>query len=151
MVPDPSREADAMRKTRFLLPAAALAMLAAAACATTPRMSDAQKLALYQGQAGAPVKSVRYVQPIGWQRIDDLHFVLDVRPRESWLVTMSGPCLGWGRGEQVISLSHHAGFVSAGLDSVDFPSSQISCRIKEIRLVDPAAVRAARDALATTP
>jgi len=136
-----------MRTARFLLPAASVALLAATACATT-RMSDSQKLALYQSQAGAPVKSIRYADPIGWQRIDDMHFVLDVRPRESWLVTMSGPCLGWGRNEQTIHLSHHAGFVSAGLDSVDFPRSQISCRISEIRPVDPAAVREARDAFA---
>jgi hypothetical protein len=139
-----------MRTAQFLFPAACVAALAATACATT-RMGDEQKLALYQGQAGPPVKAIRYAEPIGWQRIDDLHLVLDVRPRESWLITMSGPCLGWGRSEQTISISHHAGFVSAGLDSVDFPVSKISCRISEIRPVDPAAVRAARDAAAARP
>jgi hypothetical protein len=143
----PFREVIAMRTAHFLVPAASLALLALTACATT-RMSDEQKLALYQGQAGAPVRAIRYLEPIGWQRIDDLHLVLDVRPRESWLITMSGPCLGWGRSEQVISISHGGGFVNAGLDSVDFPRSQISCRIAELRPVDPAAVRAARDALA---
>jgi hypothetical protein len=146
----PFREVIAMRIAPFLLPAASLVLLAASACATT-RMSDTQKLALYQGQAGPPVKSVRYVDPIGWQRIDDLHLVLDVRPRESWLITMSGPCLGWGRSDQVISVRHNGGIVSSGLDSVDFLRSQISCRISEIRLVDPVAVRDARNALASTP
>ena len=140
-----------MRKAHFLLPAASLALLAATACATAPRMSDAQKLALYQGQAGPPVKSVRYVQPIGWQRIDDLHLLMDVRPRESCLITMSGPCLGWGRSDQVISISHNGGVVNAGLDSVDFLRSQISCRISQIQPVDPVAVRNARNALAATP
>ena len=139
-----------MRITRFLLPAASLVVLAVSACATT-RMSDPQKLALYQGQAGPPVRAIRYVEPIGWQRIDDLHLVLDVRPRESWLITMSGPCLGWGRSDQVIAVSHNGGFVSSGLDSVDFLRSQISCRITGLQLVDPVAVRDARNALAATP
>ena len=137
-----------MRPNRFLLPAASLLLLAA--CATT-RMNDPQKLALYQGQAGAPVKSIRYVDPIGWERIDNFHLVLNVRPRESWLVSMSGPCLDWGSGDQTISISHNGGLVNPGLDSVNFPRSQISCRISEIRLVDPVAVRDARNALAATP
>jgi hypothetical protein len=137
-----------MRPNRFLLPAASLFLLAA--CATT-RMDDPQKLALYQGQAGAPVKSIRYVDPIGWQRIDNFHLVLDVRPRESWLVSMTGPCLDWGSGDQAISISHNGGVVSPGLDVVNFPRSRISCRIGEIRLVDPVAVRDARNALASTP
>ena len=139
-----------MRSANFLFPLACVTVLAATACATTPRMSDSQKLALYQGQAGAPVRAIRYVEPIGWQRIDDLHLVLDLRPRESWLITMSGPCLDWGRSDQVISIRHNGGFVSPGLDSVDFLRSQISCRITEIRPVDPVAVRAARDRLAAT-
>ena len=134
-----------MRISRLLLPAATLLVLSA--CATT-RMSDEQKLALYQGQAGAPVKSIRYVDPIGWDRIDDSHLVLDVRPRESWLLTMSGPCLNWGRNEQGIAVSHTGGIVSAGLDRVTMGSSGITCRISEIRPVDPAAVRLAREQLA---
>lgn len=137
-----------MRPNRFLLPAASLFLLAA--CATT-RMDDPQKLALYQGHAGAPVKSIRYVDPIGWQRIDNFHLVLDVRPRESWLVSMTGPCLDWGSGDQAISISHNGGVVSPGLDVVNFLRSRISCRIGEIRLVDPVAVRDARNALASTP
>lgn len=139
-----------MRIARSFLPAASLLVLAAASCATT-RMSDPDKLALYQGHAGPPVKSVRYVDPIGWQRIDDLHLVVDVRPRESWLVTMSGPCLDWGRSDQTISIRHNGGFVSPGLDSVDFLRSRISCRISEIRVVDPVAVRDARNAMAAKP
>jgi hypothetical protein len=138
-----------MRISRLILPAASLLLLAA--CATT-RMNDQQKLALYQGQAGEPVKSIRYVEPIGWERIDNLHLVLNVRPRESWLIAMSAPCLDWGRGDQAISISHNGGQVNPGLDTVKFPASQVSCRISEIRLVDPAAVRVARDAaLAATP
>jgi hypothetical protein len=135
-----------MRISRLLLPAASLLVLAA--CATT-RMSDGQKLALYQGQAGAPVKSIRYIDPIGWDRIDDTHLVLDVRPRESWLMTLSGPCLDWGKYDQAISISHNGDIVSAGLDRVSFGRSGITCGIREIRPVDPAAVRMAREQLAS--
>ncbi len=139
-----------MRIARFLLPAASLVVLAAASCAST-RMSEPDKLALYQGQASAPVKWVRYLDPIGWERIDDSHLVVNVRPRESWLLTMSSPCLGWGRGDQMISIRHNGGVVSAGLDSVDLPQSRVACRISEIRTVDPVAVRDARNAIAATP
>jgi hypothetical protein len=148
MAVHPSSEANAMRTPHLLLPAVAL--LSLAACATTPRMSETDKLALYQGQAGAPVRSIRYVEPLGWQRIDDLHIVLDSRPRESWLITMSGPCMSWGRADQPITINHNGGVVTAGLDSVEFLASRISCRITEIRPVDPVAVRNARDALATS-
>ena len=114
-------------------------------------MSDPQELALYQGHASAPVRWVRYVEPIGWERIDNFHLVLNVRPRESWLIAMTGPCLDWGNADQAISISHEGGMVNPGPDSVNFPRSRISCRIGEIRLVDPVAVRDARNALAATP
>lgn len=135
-----------MRISRLVLPAASLLVLAA--CAST-RMSEGDKLALYQGQAGPPVKSVRYLEPIGWDRIDDTHLVLDVRPRESWLMTLSGPCLDWERNAQGITISHNGGTVNAGLDRVNFGGSHASCVISEIRPVDPAAVRAARNELAS--
>ena len=62
-----------MRIARLALPAASLLLLGA--CATT-RMSDPQELALYQGHASAPVRWVRYVEPIGWERIDNFHLVV---------------------------------------------------------------------------
>ena len=74
----------------LLLSTIAIAVLAG--CAST-RMSEADRLALYQAHAGEPVKQIRYYNAMGWDRIDDQHVVLHMRPNESWLLTVSGPCL----------------------------------------------------------
>jgi len=134
-----------MRIAHLLLPAASLLLLAA--CATT-RLDDTQRLALYQGQAGEPVKSISYNDPMGWERVDDSHLLLKMRPREAWLLSLSEPCLDWGRGSQAISITHQAGFVSAGFDRVEVPNAPLSCRISEIRPVDPVALRDALNARA---
>lgn len=135
----------------------ALSTLCLAACATT-RMSDQQRLSIYTDNAGAPVKSIVYDQPIGWERIDASHLVLNTRPSQAWLFSLSGDCLHWGGASPVVSVSSQAGFVSAGIDRVSFsvdrgsfPDGALTCRINEIRPVDLAGVRASRDALAATP
>jgi hypothetical protein len=134
-----------------------LSTLCLAACATT-RLNDQQRLSIYTDNAGAPVKSIVYNEPISWERIDNDHLVLNTRPSEAYLFTLSGPCLQWGSSSPVVSISHQAGFVSAGLDRVSFsfdrasfPEPSMACRISEIRPVNVAGVRASRDALAATP
>jgi hypothetical protein len=118
------------------------------ACAST-RMNDVDRLALYSGHAGAPVKSIRYSTPIGWEKIDDNHLLLTTRPREAWLMRVAGPCLDWGGSAPTIAISSQAGVVSAGFDRISTPETPVSCRIEEIRPVDVAAVRAARDGMAS--
>lgn len=125
---------------------AVLAALALSACATN-RISDSDRLALYQAHAGAPVAQVRYLDPIGWDRIDDQHVVLDMRPRESWLLTLSGPCLNWGSGSPFLQVSSTNGMTLSRFDKVIVPGSQISCQIQEIRPLDAKAVRASERAL----
>jgi uncharacterized protein DUF6491 len=139
----PIREVSVMRQFPLLLVAA----LSLAACATT-RMSEPEKLALYSGHAGAPVKSIRYTNPISWDKVDDNHLLLTLRPREVWLLRVSGPCLDWGSASPTISISNQAGIVSAGFDRITTPGVPASCRIEEIRPVDIAGVRAATDAMA---
>ncbi|MGE4337109.1 MAG: DUF6491 family protein, partial [Pigmentiphaga sp.] len=52
--------------TRWLA-ASALAATVLAGCASGPRTSDAEKLALYEQHAGAPVSSFMYTMPMdGW-------------------------------------------------------------------------------------
>jgi hypothetical protein len=116
-----------------------------AACATT-RMSDQERLALYNAHAGEPVRTIRYTSPLGWERVDDEHLVLNMRPTESWLLTVPGPCLDWGSASPVVSVSHQASIVSAGLDRITVPGVPAPCRITEIRPIDLAGLRAARDA-----
>ena len=119
-----------------------LAVLGLAACATN-RISDTDRLALYQAHAGEPVKQIRNYSPMGWDRIDDEHVLLSTRPNETWLMTVSGPCLDWGSSSPVMGLSSTGPYVMAKFDRIVIPGSPISCRIEEIRAVDVKAVRAA--------
>jgi hypothetical protein len=116
-----------------------------AGCAST-RPSDADRLALYEAHAGAPVGQIRYSSPMGWDRIDDQHVVLQMRPSESWLLTLSGPCLDWGRGSPFIDIAPISGAVLSRFDKVIVPGSQATCTIHEIRPLDVKALRAAERA-----
>jgi hypothetical protein len=122
-----------------------LAVLGLAACATN-RISDADRLAIYEANAGEPVKQIRYYHAMGWDRIDDQHVLLSMRPSETWLLKVSGPCLDWGSASPVLRLSSSGPYVMAKLDRILTVGSPVSCRIEEIRPVDLKAVRAAEDA-----
>ena len=61
-----------------------IAVLGLGACATN-RLSDTDRLALYDAHAGAPVKQIRFYNAMGWDRIDDEHVLLNMRPKEPWL------------------------------------------------------------------
>jgi hypothetical protein len=122
--------------------AAALAM---AGCAT-PRISDAERLALHLAHAGAPVSQIRYFNPMGWGRVDGDHLVLDMRPNQSWLIRVSGGCLDWGHGI-TLGISSSTGWVSTRFDRVYAQGAQMSCVIQEIRPIDRKALRAAENAL----
>ena len=128
----------------LLLSAVAVAVLAG--CAST-RMPEADRLALYQAHAGQPVKQIRYYSAMGWDRIDDEHVVLDMRPNESWLLTVSGPCLDWGGASPILRLSSTGPYVMAKFDRILTEGSPVSCRIEEIRPVDVNAVREAETAM----
>ena len=123
-----------------------LAVLALSACATG-RPSDAARLAMYQAHAGAPVKQIRFYSAMGWDRIDDEHVLLSMRPNETWLMKVSGPCLDWGSASPVLRLSSTGPYVMAKFDRILTVGSPVSCRIEEIRPVDVKAVRAAETAL----
>lgn len=127
--------------------AAIAAALVLAGCATG-RLSDTERLALYQQHAGAPVNQIRYLDPMGWDRIDDQHVVLQMRPNESWLLRLSGPCLQWSNGSPFIGLSSFSGMTLSRFDKViALGSQQLSCLIQEIRPLDVKALRASEKAL----
>lgn len=126
------------------------AVLSLAACASTgPRGAD--RLAIYEAHAGAPVQQIRYFNAMGWDRLGDEHILLSMRPRETWLLRISGPCLDWGGGSPIIGLSSQGGWVSTKFDRIHTGDSPISCRIEEIRPVDIQAVRAAEAAWTDQP
>jgi hypothetical protein len=122
-----------------------LAVLGLAACATN-HMSDTDRLAMYLAHSDAPVKQIRYYNAMGWDRIDDQHVLLNMRPNETWLLKVSGPCLNWGSASPVLRLSSSGAYVMAKFDRVHIEGSPVSCRIEEIRPVDAKAVRVAEDA-----
>lgn len=123
-----------------------MAALGLSACASY-RLSDTERLALYESHAGAPVEKINYTTPIGWDRVDDQHVALDLRPGERWLLTLSGPCLRLGNGASSLRLAPLAGMVLSRFDRVEVSGSQIGCRIEEIRPVDLPALRAAEKTL----
>ena len=133
-----------------LLIAAVAATLALSACATTAP-SDAQRLALYQAHAGEPVSRVRYINPRGWDRIDDEHIVLMMRPHEQYLLRLSGPCLAWSSGAPVIGISTMSEMVLSRFDRITANGAPMGCRIDEIRPLDVAAVRVGERQLRVQP
>ena len=134
-------------KTQMIL---LLAVLGASACASN-RPSDADRLAMYEAHAGAPVKQIRNVNAMGWERVDDQHVILSTRPTESWLLEVSGPCVDWGSGSPLLRLSSTGPYVMAKFDRILTEGSPVSCRIEEIRPIDVKAVRAAQDAARAQP
>ncbi|MFT4178969.1 MAG: DUF6491 family protein [Thermomonas sp.] len=123
-----------------------LVVLTLSGCASN-RLGDSDRLAMYMAHAGAPVNQVRYLEPIGWDRVDDQHVVLEMRPNESWLLDLSGPCLDWGSGSPFLKVSTMNGMTLSRFDKVIVPGSEISCQIREIRPLDVKALRAARKQL----
>ena len=103
-----------------------------------------QRLAAYQAHASAPVKQIRYYNPLGWEEIDDQHILVTMRPKEAWLMRLSGPCMDFAGGSAVLVISSQSGYVSTGFDRVAIGDSRLSCRIEEIRQVDLPAMRAAQ-------
>ena len=131
---------------KILLPTLLATMLAFASCASTPSMSDDQKLALYRAHAGAPVSGFHYFGHFdSWTDIGDDAVAIWTRPNEAWLLELSGPCSGL-EFTPVIGLTSQTGVVSAHFDKVlvrnsgtlDFP-----CTIQTIRPLDTKAIKQA--------
>lgn len=128
-------------------------LIISAACASAPRQSDAVKLAQYQMFSGEPVRSINYssVTSPGFSVVDDEHVLLETRPSEAYLLTLSGPCLEYDRGSPVLGISSQFGRISAGFDRVTVGSQpSMSCIVKEIRPVDLKAMREAEKAATGT-
>lgn len=132
--------------TRNWLAGAAVA-LALAACATGPRLSDAQKLDLYRAHAGAPVKDFHYFNDLnGWTDLGDSALAVWTRPSEAYLLELWGPCPDL-QFTPAIGLTSQFGTVSANFDEVRVlrqpgTGPAVPCRIKEIRPLDVKGLRA---------
>ena len=123
-----------------------VSLLAAAsltACATN-RMNDTDRLAMYQANAGEPVRQIRYRNAMGWDRVDGSHVLLNMRPTEAWLLELSGNCLDWGGGSPGVQILSNSDWIVSKFDRLKAVASPVTCRIEEIRPIDVAGLRAAQ-------
>ena len=131
-------------KIPVLLAASALVL---SACATTPTLTDAQQLEIYQANAGEPVKSFRNVLTLhSFQPLGDSALVVWTRPSEGYLLTLAGSCPNLDYA-MAISFTGQTGMVSAGFDDVLVmgQSTQIPCKIRQIQPLDGEGVRQAEE------
>ena len=129
---------------RILALAIAITMTA---CATGPRLSEAQQMDIYQSNAGAPIKSFRHVSTLhSFQPLDDSTLVVWTRPSEGYLLTLLGSCPALEYAH-AISLTGLTRLVSAGIDDVLVvgQSTPIPCRISRIQPLDGEGVRQAEE------
>lgn len=127
-------------------------ILALGACASMSGLTDAQRLEIYQANAGEPVDSFRFFGRLsGWAPVGDSALAVWTRPNEAYLLDLAGPCQDLDFAP-AISLTNFAGQVSARFDEVIVRGGgsgigRIPCRILEIRPLDVKAVDAAQDEL----
>ncbi len=135
-----------MKRKSALTVLLASTMFALCACASDARLRDADKLAIYEANAGAPVGSFQYFGSInGWTPLGDSAIALWTRPNQAYLLTLYGPCPDMPY-SPVISVTNQMGRVHARFDKViarNRGSIDIPCNIKEIRPLDVKAVKQA--------
>lgn len=119
------------------------AALLLAGCASSPRLSETERLQLHLAHAGEPVPSFRFLGSIqGWSELGDKAMVVYTRPNESWLLQFDATCPGLPYATS-IGLSSQFDRVHARFDRV-FVHDAIpaSCRISTIRPLDSKALKA---------
>ncbi len=119
-----------------------------AGCASTPKMTDAQRLELFRAHAGAPVKTFSFFGSLnGWTELGDSALAVSTKPNEAYLLELYGPCPDLDFA-QAIAVSSQMSQVSAGFDKVTPLVSggvgRIPCRIQTIRPLDVKALKAAQ-------
>ncbi len=123
-------------------------LLALGACASGPKQSDAERLALYQSYAGQPVDDFRYFGSLnGWTPLGDSALVVWTKPNQAYLLDLFGPCADLDYAP-AISLSNLSSRVSARFDKVYVLGGgggiRIPCRIETIRPLDVKALKQAQ-------
>ena len=137
-----------MKKLLIALTAAAVL----GGCATTGKLSDDERLALYRAHAGASVRDFQYFGSLnGWTELGDKALVVWTRPNEAWLLNLDGPCMDLPYAP-AISVTNMMGKVSAKFDRVIVHGGMstvapMPCRIDSIRPLDVKALRASEKEL----
>lgn len=118
---------------RAALAACMLGLLAA--CSSTPvGQRQAERDAIYEAAAGAPVKSFRYLDLYSWEALGDHSLAVYTRPSEAWLLDLDGPCPNL-QFVNAIAITSFASEVSARFDKV-VAGRGIPCIIGQIRPID---------------
>ena len=111
------------------------------ACSSTPRKTDAERLAFFEAHAGEPVNSFRLFGRINsWTRVTNSALAVWTRPSEAWLLDLT-PCQDLQFATS-ITISHFGNTVTARFDTVTPHGpgvgrvGQIPCRILQIRPLD---------------
>lgn len=126
--------------------------LVTGACASAPKQTDAEKLALYRASAGEPVSDFQYFGSInGWSPIGDNALVVWTKPSQAYLLELFGPCADLDYAT-AISLSNVMGRVSSRFDSVNVlgggsSTMRMPCLIETIRPLDVKALKQAQQEL----
>ncbi|MHC5149296.1 DUF6491 family protein [Stenotrophomonas rhizophila] len=132
--------------------AIAVLCLGLAACASTGRLSTAQKLDLYRAHAGPPQQDMPlYGSLSGWTALGDSALAVWTRPSEGYLLDLTGPCQGLDYAS-AIGLTSRIGRVSSRFDKVlvrDPTGGPVNlpCFISSIRKLDTKALRASEQEL----
>ena len=120
-------------------------------CATTGKLTSAERLDLYRAHAGEPVTSFRYFGSLnGWTELGDSALAVWTKPNEAWLLNLSGPCMDLSFAP-AISITNMMGQVSARFDRVIVhgggPMAHVPCRIDSIQPLDVKTLRASEKQL----
>lgn len=120
-------------------------------CATTGKLTSAERLELYRAHAGEPVNSFRYFGSLnGWTELGDSALAVWTRPNEAWLLNLSGPCTDLSF-SPAITVTNMLGQVSARFDRVIVhgagPMAHVPCRIESIQPLDVKALRSSEKEL----
>ncbi|HEY1140111.1 MAG TPA: DUF6491 family protein [Lysobacter sp.] len=139
---------------RYVFPALlVLAAAAAPGCATSPTLTQQERLELYRQHAAAPVLSFRLDRIVGthnWTPLGDQALVVWSSANRGHLIEMRTRCSGMAMASN-IAITNRSGQVTARMDSVVprtatglVPVGSGTCRIDTIRPLDGQAIRDAK-------
>lgn len=129
-------------KRLFLL----IAVTALAACASNPKQSSAERLALYRSHASAPVKDFNLFGGInGWQPLGQSALAVWTRPSEGYLLDLTGPCPDLEYAPSIVissMMSRVSTFDRVTPIGGGTGGMRVPCRIKTISPLDMKAIKA---------
>jgi hypothetical protein len=126
----------------------AISLLALAGCASSNvEQRLAERIALYERHAGAPVDSIPALRMRGFETLGAQAIVVWSDPSRMYLLSLDRPCFGLEL-RYTVAVTSSGGFVRPRFDAVTFieqPSRMLQrCVIESIRPVDAIALRQER-------